>query len=116
MAQLRFNSFPTTDEQPSGTRAVKVPAIKAIRALLGMGLKEAKEVIENLQAGIASEVFTVEMNDEGQELLKQFTEFGGSFSLDDGLNAKLRRLMDEAIDKGAISMAHDLLTLYAKYS
>lgn len=115
MAQVRFNSFPSREELPTNAN-VKVPAIKVIRAILDMGLKEAKDLVEGLQSGTTSEVFAIDLTDERKVHLDKFKELGGSFSMDDGLNAKIRRIMDEAIDKGAFPMAHDLLDVLAKYS
>jgi len=55
----------------------KVSVIKAVRALTGLGLKEAKDLVESAPAPIKEGV----PKGEGEEVVKQLTEAGGSAEL-----------------------------------
>ncbi len=55
----------------------KVGVIKAVRALTGLGLKEAKDLVESAPAPIKEGV----PKGEGEEVVKQLTEAGGSAEL-----------------------------------
>ncbi len=55
----------------------KVGVIKAVRAITGLGLKEAKDLVE----GVPSPVKEAASKDEAEELKKQLEEAGGSAEL-----------------------------------
>ena len=55
----------------------KVGVIKAVRALTGLGLKEAKDLVESAPAAIKEGV----AKGEGEEIVKQITEAGGTAEL-----------------------------------
>ena len=55
----------------------KVGVIKAVRAITGLGLKEAKDLVESAPAPIKEGV----AKGEGEDLVKQITEAGGSAEL-----------------------------------
>ncbi len=55
----------------------KVAAIKAVRAITGLGLKEAKEMVESAPATIKEGV----SKDEAEEIKKQLEEAGASVEL-----------------------------------
>ena len=55
----------------------KVGVIKAVRALTGLGLKEAKDLVESAPAPIKEGV----PKGEGEEIVKQIEEIGGSAEL-----------------------------------
>ena len=55
----------------------KVGVIKAVRALTGLGLKEAKDLVESAPAPIKEAV----AKGEGEEIVKQIEEAGGSAEL-----------------------------------
>ena len=57
--------------------ANKVAVIKAVRGITGLGLKEAKEMVEGAPATIKEGV----EKDEGEELKKQLEEAGASVEL-----------------------------------
>lgn len=52
----------------------KVPVIKAVRAITGLGLKEAKDLVEGTPAAIKEGI----SKDEAEELKKQLEEAGAS--------------------------------------
>ena len=52
----------------------KVPVIKAVRAMTGLGLKEAKDLVESAPAPIKEGV----PKDEAEELKKQLEDAGGT--------------------------------------
>ena len=55
----------------------KVGVIKTVRALTGLGLKEAKDLVESAPAPIKEGV----NNDEAEDVKKQLEEAGGSVEL-----------------------------------
>ncbi len=55
----------------------KVGVIKAVRAITGLGLKEAKDLVESAPAPIKEGV----AKGEGEEVMKQITEAGGTAEL-----------------------------------
>ncbi len=55
----------------------KVGVIKAVRAITGLGLKEAKDMVE----GVPAAVKEAASKDEAEELKKQLEEAGGSVEL-----------------------------------
>jgi large subunit ribosomal protein L7/L12 len=55
----------------------KVSVIKAVRALTGLGLKEAKDLVESAPASIKEGV----AKGEGEDIVKQIEEVGGSAEL-----------------------------------
>ncbi len=55
----------------------KVPVIKAVRALTGLGLKEAKDLVESAPAAVKEGVTKV----EAEEIKKQIEEAGGSVEI-----------------------------------
>ena len=69
--EIKLTSFP-----PKTTN--KVNGIKAIRAFTGLGLKEAKEVIEDLQQGESFEAVLVE-DDNAKDWLAKYLEYGGKY-------------------------------------
>jgi large subunit ribosomal protein L7/L12 len=54
--------------------ANKVAVIKAVRAITGLGLKEAKDLVEGVPASIKEGI----SKDEAEELKKQLTEAGAT--------------------------------------
>ncbi|MCH8896495.1 MAG: 50S ribosomal protein L7/L12 [Proteobacteria bacterium] len=57
--------------------ANKVPVIKVVRALTGLGLKEAKDLVESAPASIKEGV----NKDEAEEVKKQLEEAGASVEI-----------------------------------
>jgi len=55
----------------------KVPVIKAVREITGLGLKEAKDLVEGTPANIKEGV----AKDEAEELKKKLEEVGGSVEI-----------------------------------
>jgi large subunit ribosomal protein L7/L12 len=55
----------------------KVPVIKAVRALTGLGLKEAKDLVESAPVAVKEGV----TKDEAGEIKKQIEEAGGSVEI-----------------------------------
>jgi large subunit ribosomal protein L7/L12 len=55
----------------------KVGVIKAVRAITGLGLKEAKDLVESAPAPIKEGV----AKGEGEDVVKQITEAGGTAEL-----------------------------------
>ena len=55
----------------------KVGVIKAVRSITGLGLKEAKDLVESAPAAIKEGV----SKNEGEEVVKQIEEAGGSAEL-----------------------------------
>jgi len=56
----------------------KIKVIKEVRALTGLGLKEAKEVVEGAPSVLKKEV----KKDEAEEILKKLTELGAAAELE----------------------------------
>ena len=57
--------------------ANKVPVIKAVRALTGLGLKEAKETVEGVPATLKEAV----SKDEAEDVKKQLEEAGATVEI-----------------------------------
>ncbi len=57
--------------------ATKVPVIKVVRALTGLGLKEAKDLVESSPASIKEGV----NKDEAEDVKKQLEEAGASVEI-----------------------------------
>ncbi|MBL4762889.1 MAG: 50S ribosomal protein L7/L12 [Gammaproteobacteria bacterium] len=57
--------------------ASKVPVIKAVRAITGLGLKEAKDMVE----GTPSTIKEAATKDEAEEVKKQLEEAGATVEL-----------------------------------
>ncbi len=57
--------------------ATKVPVIKVVRALTGLGLKEAKDLVESAPASIKEGV----NKDEAEDVKKQLEEAGASVEI-----------------------------------
>lgn len=57
--------------------ANKVPVIKVVRALTGLGLKEAKDLVESAPASIKESV----NKDEAEDVKKQLEEAGASVEI-----------------------------------
>jgi large subunit ribosomal protein L7/L12 len=55
----------------------KVGVIKAVRAITGLGLKEAKDLVESAPAAVKEGV----SKDEAEEIKKQIEEAGGSIEV-----------------------------------
>ena len=55
----------------------KVPVIKAVRALTGLGLKEAKDLVESAPTAVKEGVTKA----EAEEIKKQIEETGGSVEI-----------------------------------
>jgi len=55
----------------------KVGVIKAVRAITGLGLKEAKDLVESAPTAIKEAI----PKGEGEEIVKQIVEAGGSAEL-----------------------------------
>jgi large subunit ribosomal protein L7/L12 len=55
----------------------KVGVIKAVRGITGLGLKEAKDLVESAPSAIKEGV----SKDEAEEIKKQLEEAGGSFEV-----------------------------------
>ena len=55
----------------------KVPVIKAVRALTGLGLKEAKDLVESAPVAVKEGVTKA----EAEEIKKQIEEAGGSVEI-----------------------------------
>jgi large subunit ribosomal protein L7/L12 len=55
----------------------KVPVIKAVRALTGLGVKEAKDLVESAPAAVKEGVTKA----EAEEIKKQIEEAGGSVEI-----------------------------------
>jgi large subunit ribosomal protein L7/L12 len=55
----------------------KVPVIKAVRALTGLGLKEAKDLVESAPTAVKEGVTKA----EAEEIKKQIEEAGGSVEI-----------------------------------
>ena len=62
------------DVQMSSFGSNKVSVIKAVRAITGLGLKEAKDLVESAPAAIKEGV----PKDEAEEIKKQLEEAGAS--------------------------------------
>ena len=57
--------------------ASKVPVIKAVREITGLGLKEAKDLVESAPASVKEGV----ANDEAEELKKKLEEVGATVEI-----------------------------------
>ena len=55
----------------------KVPVIKAVRGITGLGLKEAKDLVESAPAPVKEAV----TKDEAEEIKKQLEEVGASVEI-----------------------------------
>jgi len=104
MKEITLLSFPRTDAYNGGS-SVKVPAIKALRRFSGIGLKEAKDIIEELQEGHIQKVSLVE-GDLETEALKDFHRLGGIYTSDD----KLLTLLEDALKVAVAQKQYGVVT------
>ena len=58
--------------------SAKIKVIKEVRALTGLGLKEAKEVVEGAPSVLKKEV----KKEEAEEIMKKLTELGATAELE----------------------------------
>ena len=106
MTTITLLSFPTEGND-------KVAGIKAVRAFTGLGLKEAKDIIDDLQAGQSS-TFNIEPQDARQDAIKAFEGFGGRYQVVDFLPRNIRKSIDMALDNGLYDIAADLIAILKK--
>ena len=57
--------------------ATKIKLIKEVRAITGLGLKEAKELVENAPSDVKADV----KKEEAEEMKKKLEEVGGTIEL-----------------------------------
>ena len=84
--KITFTSFPVLNTYQPGPFGNKIAGIKAVRSICGLGLKEAKELVEALQAGRQITETVVEWSspeyaNRPVEGLEQFKEAGGTYEL-----------------------------------
>lgn len=83
----------------------KVPGIKAIRSATGLGLKSAKELIEDLQVNTWR---IVDIRD--RSALTTFVEQGGNYlHLEDALVEQLKEVVSGAIEVRSYGLAADII-------
>ncbi len=109
MAQITFLRFPT---QLKDGPSIKVPGIKALRGITGITLKEAKEIIEDLQSD-KSFVCNVDVENV-VPFLNDFKRLGGEFTIDNSLYDSIKQALNLAIDQGELPVASDLLDALKK--
>lgn len=89
----------------------KVAGIKALRGAFGIGLKESKDLIEDLQEGRTCTLDCVD-----REYLMTFEQAGGAFGgVNEVLIEQLKSTARSAIDGHAYDLALDVIGLLKKY-
>jgi hypothetical protein len=102
---IKLISFPSPAEN-------KVSGIKALRAAFGIGLKDAKDLIEDLQEGNES---TLECLD--REALRDFERSGGVVGeVNEVLIDQLKTTAKSAVDGQSYELALDVIELLKKYT
>ena len=102
---IKLISFPKPAEN-------KIGGIKAIRGAFGLGLKEAKEVLERLQEG---ESETLDCLD--RKVLYDFEQFGGIVGeVNQALLDQLKETARCAIDGQQYDMALDVVQVLKKWT
>lgn len=104
MKDITLLSFPA--EGPN-----KVAGIKAIRAFTGLGLKEAKDIMDGLQAG---NPHRATLRHDQDEALNTFASFGGKYEIDDELEIGVRKALLVAIERNNFDAASGLLEILRK--
>ena len=113
---IKFISFPT----PTNINGCnKVGGIKAVRSATGLGLKDAKDLVENLQHGITAitelKPSTIDFNP--MDFIREFELLGGVTSQPQStLLEGLKDLSIEAITTEQFDMANDIIDLLKKWS
>ena len=102
---IKLISYPPRSEH-------KVAGIKALRAALGLGLKESKDLIEDLQEGNPS---TLDCLD--RDALKVFEQNGGIVGeVNVVLLDQLKETARSAVDGQSYDLAIDVIELLKKYT
>ncbi len=92
----------------------KIHVIKAIRALSGLGLKDAKEIVDGLQVGATGSFHIDDNHDANREHLEVFKDQGIVIIQKTTANEYVRdarNLAIRAIRSGDYSVAEDVLNL-----
>ena len=106
MALIKLISFP----QPSDH---KVKGIKALRNAFGIGLKEAKDLIEELQDGRSRSLETV----AGGESIMDFASAGGTYGdVGEVLRDQLTTCATDAVKGQQYELAKDIIILLQRYA
>jgi len=95
----------------------KIHVIKAIRALSGLGLKEAKQIADDLQKGETGSFYSNDNHDANREHFETFKEQGVVIIQKTTTNEYVRdarNLAIRAIRNGDYSIAQDVLDLLKK--
>ena len=107
MALIKLISFP----QPSDH---KVKGIKALRNAFGIGLKEAKDLIEELQDGRSRSLETVA---GGGESIMDFASAGGTYGdVGEVLRDQLTTCATDAVKGQQYELAKDIINLLQRYA
>lgn len=89
----------------------KITAIKALRTINKMGLKEAKETVEALMVGTEEFSFNVDNSDPYVlDALDTFAESGGYTVTDNALVTEIRICLDIALNTNELAIAEVLIT------
>ena len=117
--KVKFTHFPCLAEYRPGPWGNKVAGIKAIRSACGIGLKEAKELVEKLQAGgtvteTLCEWETAEYANRTNEGLQQFAAAGGEFTILGEQNAD-KLISDLRKHRGEVRVEVNILPGASRY-
>jgi len=97
----------------NGEHFEKIATIKAFRAAWGLGLKDAKDAVDLLQA---RGILHMELAFPSQESLKELEQFSVYVHADAStLHVRLKNLLVAAIKVDELQLAQELLDLYKKH-
>ena len=117
--KIKFTGFPNPAEYQRGPWGNKIAGIKAIRSACGIGLKEAKELVETLQSGrqvttTLCEWSQIEFATRTVEGLEQFAEAGGTFVILGEQNAD-KLISDLRKHRGEVRVETNILPGVSRY-
>lgn len=90
----------------------KVSAIKALRAMTGMGLKDAKDLIEDVIANKPREVVVDLAQPVAREALDKYEAAGGTYQFVNNLAQAVRAALQIAIRQNKVADAAALLSIF----
>lgn len=92
----------------------KIKAIKLVRSVWGLGLKDAKELVDNLQA---TGLVTADLDFPATTWLQELAAFRIRVHAEASmLHTRLKNLVIAAIRANELELAEELLPLFKKYS
>jgi hypothetical protein len=103
MKKITLLYFPPSSDLNNGG---KILGIKLLRSMTNMGLREAKDMIEDLQVNVSHDVF---INEKNEAYLTEFVRLGGKYKTDNSLENSIRESINQALNQNQFDIAIKLI-------